>query len=108
MIIVESAVLSAGKLLNEVISVGQNILKYTTRTMNEVVNIVDEMERILIMVIGEVIGIVDTSLAKATKILTEFLTVVSRIKIKFNGISTGLWSRVRKNIGSWRRQDKDL
>ena len=78
------------------------------RVFSETITLVDEVYKRLSRTLSDAIALVDSKGILSFKVLLETLKLTPWISNLLNGkIVTGLWARVERNFGTWRREDKD-
>lgn len=96
------------RIMSEIITITDSIKKSMFRTFSEAIVLVDEVYKRLDRTISEAIVLIDTKHLLSFKVLLETLRLTPWISNLLNGkIVTGLWARVERNFGTWRREDKD-
>ena len=96
------------RIMTEILTITDSIKKSMFRSFSEAIVITDEIYKRLARTISEAISLVDTKYLLSFKVLFERIKLTPWTSNLLNGkIVTGLWSRVARNFGTWRREDKD-
>lgn len=96
------------KIMTEIITIVSSLTKNMFRVFSETITLVDEVYKRLSRTLSDAIALVDSKGILSFKVLLETLKLTPWISNLLNGkIVTGLWARVERNFGTWRREDKD-
>lgn len=96
------------RIISEIITITDSIKKSMFRTFSEVITLVDEVYKRISRELSDALSLVDSKSILSFKLIREIINIKPWISNLLNGkIVTGLWARVERNFGTWRREDHD-
>jgi hypothetical protein len=98
-----------GKLLSASIIVGESLTRDVARTFEEIVVVAANLANSAQRVFSEIISVVNPTIIKDMgKTFTEIVVAGwAKIKLVLNGIQVGLWKKIARKSGSWRKVSRN-